>query len=58
MLVLIGGTADVQVVYPDGCMDRLCPVQVQITSDLPVWTPLIPAIAVEAQATMHIERGP
>lgn len=57
MLVLIGSTADVEVLYPDGCMDRLCPVRVRITSDLPVWTPLVPELVVEAQATMHIERG-
>jgi hypothetical protein len=63
MLVLIGDEATVTVNYPGrddgsdpGCTDpHECRIRVVVNSTLDVWTPLIPSLAIEAQATMHFE---
>jgi hypothetical protein len=63
MLVLIGGEANVTVNYPGrddgqepGCTTpHRCRIEVVVTSTLDVWTPIIPALPVEARATMHFE---
>lgn len=61
MMVVIGGTADVTVSYPDGdrpggpYCSHLCRVVVRATSDFDAWTPIIPAFELETRATMHIE---
>jgi len=62
MVVLIGGEATVEVLYPDAGTEDcptgrevFCRVQVRVSSHLDVWTPLIPELDVLAQATMHIE---
>lgn len=54
-MLVIGGTENVQAVFPDGCATHLCRVQVIATSDLAIWTPVVPSIHIEARATMHIE---
>ena len=59
-IILLGGTADVTVTYPDEldgnpyCSHR-CTVLVRATSDYEPWTPLVPGFEMFAQATMHIE---
>jgi Flp pilus assembly protein TadG len=60
MMVLIGGDATVTVSYPDTvnsavCMRRPCRVVVSASSNLNVWTPIIPNVTIVAQSTMHIE---
>jgi hypothetical protein len=67
MLVLIGADADVQIErpggddpsdpdYPPGCTTpHICRIQVIVTSNFDMWTPVIPALPLEAQATMHFE---
>lgn len=63
MMVLIGAEADVEVLCPGdddgndvGCTTpHKCRIQVIVTSDFPVWTPIIPNLSLEAQATMHFE---
>jgi hypothetical protein len=61
MMVLIGGDATIQIIYPDAgsgidpyCVHR-CRIQVIARSNFPVWTPLIPNVRIEATATMHFE---
>ena len=60
-MVVIGGTEDVQVLFPDktadgsDCRLHLCRVQVVATSDFPIWTPVVPNFKIVARATMHIE---
>lgn len=59
-ILLIGGTANVMVIYPDEfngspyCSHR-CRVQVKATSTYVPWTPLIPSFEMYAQTTLHIE---
>ncbi|MBN1659147.1 MAG: pilus assembly protein [Anaerolineae bacterium] len=61
MMVVLGGTANVMVAYPDGDLEggpycsHLCRVVVRATSDFDAWTPIIPAFQIEARATMHLE---
>lgn len=63
MMVLIGAEADVQVLCPGrddgtevGCTTpHLCRIQIVVTSDFEMWTPVIPSLNLEAQATMHFE---
>lgn len=60
MMIVVGGEAQVQVIFPDTqagqeCRSHACPVRVIATSNFPVWTPVIPNIQIIAQATMHIE---
>lgn len=63
MMVLIGAEADVEVLCPGrddgtevGCTTpHHCRIQVVVTSDFPMWTPVIPNLSLEAQATMHFE---
>jgi hypothetical protein len=60
-MVVIGGTEDVEVFFPDTnpdgseCRLHLCRVQVVATSDFPIWTPVVPNFQIVARATMHIE---
>lgn len=61
MMVVVGGDVDVEIEYPDTdasgdphCSHE-CRVIVRATSDLDVWTPIIPAVEIVAQSTMHIE---
>jgi Flp pilus assembly protein TadG len=54
-MVVIGGTEDVQALFPDGCQENLCRVQVVATTDLAIWTPVVPSVHIVARATMHIE---
>jgi hypothetical protein len=66
-VVLIGGEASIGVTYPGGddptnpaypagCTSpHYCRIQVQISTTLDVWTPIIPEMNIEAQATMHFE---
>jgi hypothetical protein len=62
-MVLIGGQATVTVSFPGkddgtdvGCKaSHYCRVVIYATSDLDVWTPVIPSITVEAKVTMHVE---
>jgi hypothetical protein len=54
-MVVIGGEASVEVLYPDLCNDPMCRLQVRVTADLDMWTPLIPELPVVAQTTMHVE---
>jgi hypothetical protein len=62
-IVLIGGTVDVDVNYPDvdpeKGVDHYCPHQCRIvvtaTSNYDPWTPLVPKFEIVAQATMHFE---
>ena len=62
MMVVIGAPVEVSVSFPDtdskgnaNCRTRRCAVVVTATSDFPVWTPVLPNIRVQANATMHIE---
>ena len=63
MMVLIGAEADVEVLCPGrddgtevGCTTpHLCRIQVVVTSDFDMWTPVIPRLSLEAEATMHFE---
>jgi hypothetical protein len=63
MMVLIGAEANVQIQRPgedDGSnpectTPHLCRIQVIITSDFDMWTPVIPSLPLEARATMHFE---
>jgi hypothetical protein len=65
MLVIIGGDAEIQINYPGGddplseppgCITpHRCRIEVVATSTLDVWTPILPALPLEARATMHFE---
>ncbi len=61
MMVLIGDEATVTVAFPgddnhaEGCRTRGCPVVVTARADLDVWTPVLPAVQIVTQSTMHIE---
>ena len=63
MMVLIGAEADVEVLCPGrddgtdvGCTTpHACRIQVVVTSDFDMWTPVLPNMNLEAQATMHFE---
>ncbi|RPJ21272.1 MAG: pilus assembly protein [Planctomycetaceae bacterium] len=65
MLVILGGEAEIQVNYPGGddldeeppgCIfPHRCRIEVVATSVLDVWTPILPALPLEARATMHFE---
>lgn len=61
MMVLIGGTATVEVVYPktdaqgNPYCSHQCTVVVTARSDFDVWTPILPHLELVAQSTMHIE---
>lgn len=65
MLVIIGGEAEIQVNYPGGddlvaeppgcTLPHRCRIEVVATSVLDVWTPILPALPLEARATMHFE---
>jgi hypothetical protein len=66
MMVLIGAEADVEVfcpggdvdltLYPVGCTTpHHCRIQVVVTSNFPMWTPVLPTMNLEARATMHFE---
>lgn len=63
MMVLIGAEADVEVFCPGrddgtevGCTTpHACRIQVVVTSSFDMWTPIIPSMNLEAQATMHFE---
>ncbi len=54
-MVVIGGEASVEVLYPDNCINPMCQLQVRVTANLDMWTPLIPEIPMVAQTTMHVE---
>jgi hypothetical protein len=60
-IFLIGGTANVEVEYPDTeeqggpyCSHR-CKVVVRATSAYDAWMPFVPSFEMVAQATLHIE---
>jgi hypothetical protein len=63
MMVLIGAEANVQIQRPGeddgsnpGCTTpHLCRIEVIITSNFDMWTPVIPSLPLEARATMHFE---
>jgi hypothetical protein len=63
MLVLIGDEPHVTVSFPGeddgsntGCTAaHRCRIHVLITTTLDVWTPVIPQVELQAQATMHFE---
>jgi hypothetical protein len=67
MLVVIGADADVEIKrpggddpedpdYPEGCTTpHICRIQIIVTSQFDMWTPVIPALPLRAQATMHFE---
>jgi hypothetical protein len=63
MMVLIGAEADVEIQRPGeddgsnpGCTTpHLCRIEVVVTSDFEMWTPVIPSLPLEARATMHFE---
>jgi Flp pilus assembly protein TadG len=56
MMFVIGAPVEVTVTFPDDeCRSRLCPVTVTATSNFDVWTPIVPALQLVANATMHIE---
>jgi cbb3-type cytochrome oxidase subunit 3 len=70
MIVVIGSEAAVSVEYPGGDGDsgddpeeypagcttpHHCRIQVIVTSDFDMWTPIIPSLSLEAQSTMHFE---
>jgi hypothetical protein len=61
MMVVIGGDAEVTVDFPDTdkpdgpYCSHVCRVVVRATSDFAVWTPVIPNLEIETQATMHLE---
>ncbi|MDD3824654.1 MAG: TadE/TadG family type IV pilus assembly protein [Anaerolineae bacterium] len=65
MLFIIGGEADIQINYPGGddleaeppgcTLPHHCRIEVVATTVLDVWTPILPALPLEARATMHFE---
>ena len=60
MMVLIGGNAEIEIEFPDNVdgdpyCAHFCRIVVRATTDFSVWTPIIPNIPIEAQATMHFE---
>jgi hypothetical protein len=65
MLFIIGGEAEIQVNYPGGddlateppgcIIPHQCRIEVVATTTLDVWTPILPALPLEARATMHFE---
>jgi hypothetical protein len=68
MMVLIGSEANVTIeypggdpgddaeAYPAGCTTpHHCRIQIIVTSDFDMWTPVIPSLSLEARATMHFE---
>ena len=61
MMILLGGTATVEVDFPDVDKEggpycsHFCRVVVRAESDFDVWTPIAPNLRIEAQATMHLE---
>ena len=61
MMLVIGAPVSVTVTFPDTeddgseCRSRLCKVTVTATSNFDVWTPIVPALQLVANATMHIE---
>ena len=65
MLVIVGGDAEIQVNYPGGddpeaeppgcILPHRCRIEVVATTTLDVWTPILPALPLEARATMHFE---
>lgn len=54
-MFVLGGDSEVELLYPDGCATALCPIQIHVTSNMDVWTPIVPEITIEARSTMHIE---
>jgi hypothetical protein len=59
-IFLIGGTATVDVAYPDSVdgdpyCAHLCRIVITAKSTFNAWTPLVPDFEMLAQATMHIE---
>ena len=59
-IFLIGGTASVEVGYPDSVdgdqyCSHECRVVVTATSTYDPWTPLIPSFEMVARSTLHIE---
>jgi len=54
-MFVVGGDPEVELSYPDDCATSLCPIQIKVTSSMDVWTPIVPAIVIEARSTMHIE---
>jgi hypothetical protein len=63
MMVVIGADANVEIERPGeddgsnpGCTTtHQCRIQVIVTSDFDMWTPVIPSLSLEARATMHFE---
>jgi hypothetical protein len=63
MMVLIGSDATITIEFPGqdddtdyGCKkSHICRVVVKATTDLDVWTPVIPSLQIVAQAAMHID---
>jgi hypothetical protein len=65
MMVVIGSDATVSIEYPGGddpddyppgcTTPHQCRIQVIVTSDFDMWTPVIPSLSLEARATMHFE---
>ncbi|MGQ9583920.1 MAG: TadE family protein [Anaerolineae bacterium] len=55
MLQLIGGSAEIQVTYPDGTPFPGCRIRVKVSTQFDMWTPLIPRFQVVGESTMYIE---
>ena len=63
MMVLIGADAEVEIQRPGeddgsnpGCTSHhVCRIQVIVTSDFDIWTPILPSLNLVAQSTMHFE---
>lgn len=61
MMVLIGGTATVEVYYPDYTIggdpycSHYCRVAVKAKTRLDMWMPILPKVDILAKSTMHIE---
>jgi Flp pilus assembly protein TadG len=56
MLSLIGGSAEIQITYPDdGCMTPGCRIRVKVSTQFDMWTPLIPRFTIVGESTMYIE---
>jgi hypothetical protein len=63
MMVLIGAEANVQILRPGeddgsnpGCTTpHACRIQVIVTSNFDIWTPILPNMNLTAQSTMHFE---
>ena len=55
MLHLIGGSAEIQITFPDGCVTPGCRIRVKVSNQFDMWTPLIPRFQMMGESTMYIE---